>query len=106
MSIDSADRSAMPMPENAADAAIVETAVVPTDSADSVVPTESTESAVPTESTDSAEPTVTFGDLGLPEAIVRKLNQNGVVTPFPIQAATIPDALSGRDILGRGRTGS
>ncbi|WP_189528240.1 DEAD/DEAH box helicase [Streptomyces sindenensis] len=54
----------------------------------------------------SAEPTVTFGDLGLPEGIVRKLAQNGVTTPFPIQAATIPDALAGKDILGRGRTGS
>ncbi|MFJ9546401.1 DEAD/DEAH box helicase, partial [Streptomyces erythrochromogenes] len=53
-----------------------------------------------------AEPTITFGDLGLPEGIVRKLAQNGVTTPFPIQAATIPDALSGKDILGRGRTGS
>ncbi|EWS92804.1 ATP-dependent RNA helicase [Streptomyces filamentosus NRRL 11379] len=58
------------------------------------------------ESEASAEPTVTFGDLGLPEGIVRKLAQNGVTTPFPIQAATIPDALAGKDILGRGRTGS
>nr|WP_069814018.1 DEAD/DEAH box helicase [Streptomyces sp. TP-A0874] len=47
-----------------------------------------------------------FGELGLAEPIVRKLAQNGVTTPFPIQAATIPDALAGRDILGRGRTGS
>ncbi|CAG7642588.1 DEAD/DEAH box helicase [Actinacidiphila bryophytorum] len=84
MSIDSADRSAMP--ENAADAA--------------------TETVVKNDGQTAAEPTVTFADLGLPEAIVRKLTQNGVVTPFPIQAATIPDALSGRDILGRGRTGS
>ncbi|KND34511.1 DEAD/DEAH box helicase [Streptomyces anulatus] len=53
-----------------------------------------------------AEPTITFGDLGLPEGIVRKLAQNGVTAPFPIQAATIPDALAGKDILGRGRTGS
>ncbi|MEV3989525.1 DEAD/DEAH box helicase [Streptomyces sp. NPDC049837] len=52
------------------------------------------------------EPQITFGDLGLPEGIVRKLAQNGVTTPFPIQAATIPDALAGKDILGRGRTGS
>ncbi|MEU4068071.1 DEAD/DEAH box helicase, partial [Streptomyces wedmorensis] len=58
------------------------------------------------ESTDSDEPTITFGDLGLPEGVVRKLAQNGVTTPFPIQAATIPDALAGKDILGRGRTGS
>ncbi|WP_405565480.1 DEAD/DEAH box helicase [Streptomyces sp. NBC_01180] len=53
-----------------------------------------------------AEPTVTFGSLGLPDGIVRKLAQNGVTAPFPIQAATIPDALAGKDILGRGRTGS
>src|ERR671918_1601314 len=53
---------------------------------------------------DAPEPT--FADLGLPEGIVRKLAQNGVTTPFPIQAATIPDALAGKDILGRGRTGS
>ncbi|MGH3314118.1 MAG: DEAD/DEAH box helicase [Streptomyces sp.] len=55
--------------------------------------------------TEEAE-TVTFADLGLPEPVVRKLAQNGVTTPFPIQAATIPDALAGKDILGRGRTGS
>ncbi|MEU2900611.1 DEAD/DEAH box helicase [Streptomyces sp. NPDC001273] len=57
----------------------------------------------------SVEPAVsepTFTDLGLPEGVVRKLAQNGVTTPFPIQAATIPDALAGKDILGRGRTGS
>ncbi|POX49468.1 RNA helicase [Streptomyces sp. Ru72] len=51
-------------------------------------------------------PETTFADLGLPEGVVRKLAQNGVTVPFPIQAATIPDALAGKDILGRGRTGS
>ncbi len=30
----------------------------------------------------------------------------GITSPFPIQSATIPDALAGRDVLGRGRTGS
>lgn len=45
---------------------------------------------------DDAEPTITFGDLGLPDGIVRKLAQNGVTAPFPIQAATIPDALAAR----------
>ncbi|MBX4177139.1 DEAD/DEAH box helicase [Streptomyces geysiriensis] len=58
-----------------------------------------------TEAVEAASET-TFADLGLPEGIVRKLAQNGVTTPFPIQAATIPDALAGKDILGRGRTGS
>ncbi|MEV5599841.1 DEAD/DEAH box helicase [Streptomyces sp. NPDC052299] len=62
--------------------------------------------AVVAEADEASEPTVTFADLGLPEGIVRKLAQNGVTTPFPIQAATIPDALAGKDILGRGRTGS
>ncbi|MFF7340771.1 DEAD/DEAH box helicase [Streptomyces sp. NPDC008163] len=62
--------------------------------------------AVVAEAAEASEPTVTFADLGLPEGIVRKLAQNGVTTPFPIQAATIPDALAGKDILGRGRTGS
>lgn len=51
-------------------------------------------------------PELTFASLGLPEGVVRKLAQNGVTSPFPIQAATIPDALAGKDILGRGRTGS
>ncbi|QOV41717.1 DEAD/DEAH box helicase [Streptomyces chromofuscus] len=55
---------------------------------------------------DDQSPEITFADLGLPEGVVRKLAQNGVTTPFPIQAATIPDALAGKDILGRGRTGS
>ncbi|AOR33448.1 RNA helicase [Streptomyces fodineus] len=61
-----------------------------------------------TEAPEAADttPQTTFADLGLPEGVVRKLAQNGVTTPFPIQAATIPDALAGKDILGRGRTGS
>ncbi|WP_104170555.1 DEAD/DEAH box helicase [Cryobacterium sp. M23] len=49
---------------------------------------------------------VTFGDLGLGENIVRELATLGAAAPFPIQAATIPDVLAGRDVLGRGKTGS
>lgn len=48
----------------------------------------------------------TFADLGLSHDIVRVLNKQGITTPFPIQAAAIPDALSGKDVLGRGPTGS
>ncbi|KUM79707.1 DEAD/DEAH box helicase [Streptomyces curacoi] len=66
-----------------------------------VVPEDAENAAV-----EDAAPEATFGDLGLPEGVVRKLAQNGVTVPFPIQAATIPDALAGKDILGRGRTGS
>ncbi|GAA2571286.1 MULTISPECIES: DEAD/DEAH box helicase [Streptomyces] len=76
---------------------------MPIASTDHVVVPENTED---TDITVSTTPEITFSDLGLPEGVVRKLAQNGVTTPFPIQAATIPDALAGKDILGRGRTGS
>ncbi|WP_394553285.1 DEAD/DEAH box helicase [Agromyces sp. MMS24-JH15] len=49
---------------------------------------------------------VDFGDLGLGQNIVRALRELGAEHPFPIQAATIPVVLEGRDVLGRGRTGS
>ena len=49
---------------------------------------------------------VTFADLGLGGNIVRELAALGAESPFPIQAATIPDVLAGRDVLGRGKTGS
>ena len=47
-----------------------------------------------------------FSDFDLPAAIVRKLADDGITAPFPIQTATLPDTLEGRDVLGRGRTGS
>ncbi|MFC4021051.1 DEAD/DEAH box helicase [Micromonospora sp. GCM10011542] len=53
-----------------------------------------------------AEPAVTFGDLGLPEPLVRALARQDITLPFEIQRATVPDALAGRDVLGRGQTGS
>ncbi|QHC67643.1 DEAD/DEAH box helicase [Rathayibacter sp. VKM Ac-2759] len=49
---------------------------------------------------------VTFGDLGLGANIVRQLTGMGAAAPFPIQAATIPEVLAGKDVLGRGKTGS
>jgi superfamily II DNA/RNA helicase len=51
-------------------------------------------------------PSSTFADLGVPAVLTRALAAAGITTPFPIQAATLPDALDGRDVLGRGRTGS
>ncbi len=47
-----------------------------------------------------------FADLGVPSALVTVLDTHGITAPFPIQTATLPDALAGRDVLGRGRTGS
>ncbi|MEV0602579.1 DEAD/DEAH box helicase, partial [Streptomyces sp. NPDC050315] len=91
----STDQSAMPAHDEQAPLEVTET-----------VELAETVEAVADEPQAPEEPQITFADLGLDEKIVRKLAQNGVTTPFPIQAATIPDAIAGRDILGRGRTGS
>ncbi len=48
----------------------------------------------------------TFADLGVPRPIVRALAERGATYPFPIQVETLPDALAGRDVLGRAKTGS
>lgn len=48
----------------------------------------------------------TFKDLGIHPDLVRVLDAQGITTPFPIQEATLPDAIAGHDILGRGQTGS
>jgi superfamily II DNA/RNA helicase len=50
--------------------------------------------------------TPSFTDLGVPASLTRVLADLGINTPTPIQAATLPDSLAGRDVLGRGRTGS
>ena len=50
--------------------------------------------------------TLSFADLGVPSSLSAVLTQQGITTPTPIQAATLPDSLAGRDVLGRGRTGS
>jgi len=47
-----------------------------------------------------------FSDLGLGDNICRALAELGASSPFPIQAATIGPILEGKDVLGRGRTGS
>ena len=50
--------------------------------------------------------TTTFSDLGVAAPLVNALTKQGILHPFPIQIATLPDALAGFDILGRGQTGS
>jgi superfamily II DNA/RNA helicase len=47
-----------------------------------------------------------FTDLGVPARLSTVLDAQGITVPTPIQAATLPDSLAGRDVLGRGRTGS
>src|SRR5260370_31425893 len=54
----------------------------------------------------SPAPVVTFADLGVPAPLVAALGEDGITVPFPVQAATLPDALAGVDILGRAQTGS
>src|SRR5579862_7885881 len=54
----------------------------------------------------SAVQQTTFASLGVPASLVAVLDDDGITAPFPIQAATLPDALAGRDILGRAQTGS
>jgi superfamily II DNA/RNA helicase len=51
------------------------------------------------------EPT-TFAELGLPTALVSALAERGIHGPFAIQSRALPDALAGRDVLGKAQTGS
>lgn len=51
-------------------------------------------------------PISSFADAGLSPALIAALATGGVTAPFPIQSATLPDALAGQDILGRAQTGS
>ncbi|MFE2726024.1 DEAD/DEAH box helicase [Kitasatospora sp. NPDC059327] len=103
-------RFAMPASESAADVTPTDAPeVAPIDAdqdIDLTADQDAADEAASEESAEAAEPTITFGDLGLHDDVVRALAKRGVTTPFPIQAATIPDALAGKDVLGRGRTGS
>ncbi len=68
------------------------------DAAPTVEPS-STESA-------SAASVTSFADLRVPAPIIATLAASGIEQPFPIQVATLIDSLAGRDVIGRGRTGS
>src|SRR6266702_665392 len=48
----------------------------------------------------------TFAELGLDPRLVRALAAGDIREPFAIQARALPDALAGRDVLGRAQTGS
>lgn len=49
---------------------------------------------------------VRFSDLGLPDTLLAALSAVGYESPSPIQAATIPPLLAGRDLLGQAQTGT
>jgi superfamily II DNA/RNA helicase len=69
---------------------------------DATFQTSSSVDTAPVQPTDGAD----FASLGLPQSLVEQLRRSDITSPFPIQTATIPDALTGRDVLGRGQTGS
>ena len=51
-------------------------------------------------------PGTTFAELGVPADVVGTLHAHGLVDAFDIQAMTVPDGLTGRDLCGRAPTGS
>jgi ATP-dependent RNA helicase DeaD len=59
-----------------------------------------------TPATSGADETARFTDLGLPEPLLAALSAVGYESPSPIQAATIPPLLAGRDVLGQAQTGT
>jgi len=54
----------------------------------------------------AAEGELTFADLGLDPRVLQAVREVGYETPSPIQAATIPTLLEGRDVVGLAQTGT
>ncbi len=51
-------------------------------------------------------PTTSFRDLGLPDNLLKLLDELGYQTPSPIQAQIIPEILAGHDVMGQAQTGT
>ena len=58
------------------------------------------------EPADSYDAQKTFAELGVAPELVAALSKQGIINAFPIQAMTIHDALAGRDVCGKAKTGS
>ena len=58
------------------------------------------------ETSTTATVTQKFSDFPLRAEIVEALEEQGITTPFPIQALTLPVALTGQDIIGQAKTGT
>jgi superfamily II DNA/RNA helicase len=71
-------------------------------------PTDQTGTQDDTATADVAAPAPerTFADYGVLPDIVEALRRVGIVSPFPIQAMTLPVALDGHDIIGQAKTGT
>jgi superfamily II DNA/RNA helicase len=59
-----------------------------------------------TDDSTDASPAPTFARLGVPQPLVTALERRDIRSPFAIQSAVLPDALAGRDVLGKAATGS
>nr|WP_324650041.1 DEAD/DEAH box helicase [Georgenia sp. H159] len=57
-------------------------------------------------SNEALAPERTFADFGVEQPIVEALADAGIIHPFPIQALTLPVALSRHDIIGQAKTGT
>ncbi|MFF8810094.1 DEAD/DEAH box helicase [Streptomyces omiyaensis] len=79
---------------------------VPAGSAPASSPAPSGDFRMPESATPALPAVEEFAGLDMPAGLLATLTAQGVTTPFPIQGATLPDSLAGRDVLARGRTGS
>ena len=69
-------------------------------------PSSALDAALTAAATVPAPPAASFAELGVHPRVVTALAARGLLEPFAIQSRAIPDALTGRDILGRAQTGS
>ena len=69
-------------------------------------PPKAIDRSVVTETNKSAGRKKSFSAVGVHPELVRALGRNDIREPFAIQTATLPDAISGKDVLGRAQTGS
>jgi superfamily II DNA/RNA helicase len=80
-----------------------------TDATAAQAATETTTNGTTTDTTDDNGPETvqpTFGDFDVHPEVVEALREVGIVATFPIQAMTLPVALSGHDIIGQAKTGT
>lgn len=54
----------------------------------------------------AASPVAPFTEFGVRAELIDAMRAAGITGAFPIQAATLPDTMAGRDVLARGKTGS
>ena len=55
---------------------------------------------------ESSKPVSGFAGFGLPDSLLEALESCGYEQPSPIQAASIPELMLGRDLLGQAQTGT